>query len=248
MTPNEILQEVTTSSWQPVFHYTDNLDEVVDNILKPHEDYFLKLHSKVKEIIQREIDFATLNEVYEINFHMLCQWQKELFEFKKYIVHKKSCKNIDMYEDGDVDLEQFNYYQDKLDELPNLYIKLGLRTTNVKVGDWTPPHPMFLEDLKSMCFPILRKEELVAREKEFDTQWVLKFPKSEKHESYFTYSSEEKVLRFDSFGYNQAILDSLTEWYKTFETIHFFEDLNGRLGGIVVAILSYLMRQNYLTK
>ena len=207
MTKDQIFQEINTSSWQPVFHYTTNLDEVVDDILKPHEDYFLKLHSKVKEIIQREIDFATLNEVYEINFHMLCQWQKELVEYKKYIIHKESCTNNTMY--GDVDLEQFNYYQDKLDKLPNQYINLGLRTTNVKVGDWTPPHPIFLEELKSMCFPLNLEElnELEGNAREF-----------------------------------------LINWYKVFETIHFFEDLNGRLGGIVVAILSFLLTKNYLTK
>ena len=51
MTNQDILDEVATSKWQPEFEFTDDLDEVVDSILKPHEDYFLGLHSKVEEII-----------------------------------------------------------------------------------------------------------------------------------------------------------------------------------------------------
>ena len=34
-------------------------------------------------------------------------------------------------------------------------------------------------------------------------------------------------------------VDSLIEWYKDFETIHPFQDGNGRVGGIVVAIYAH---------
>ena len=40
----------------------------------------------------------------------------------------------------------------------------------------------------------------------------------------------------------------LTYWYQIFETIHFFEDLNGRLGGIIINILSYILTGKYLIK
>ena len=40
---------------------------------------------------------------------------------------------------------------------------------------------------------------------------------------------------------------NLLNWYKLFETIHPLEDLNGRTGGIVVAVLSYLKYGYFLT-
>lgn len=77
--------------------------------------------------------------------------------------------------------------------LPNLHINLGLRQTEVKVGSWTPPHPMFLPDFVRNLFPV------------YASDW-----------------------------------QSLVDWYKQFQTVHPFEDLNGRVGGIIVAALYQL--------
>ena len=85
MNKEQILQEVKNSKWQPEFIYTDNLNDVVDDILKPHEDYFLNLHEKVKEIIEREIEYGKTVENYKITFADTCNWQKELFEYKKKV-------------------------------------------------------------------------------------------------------------------------------------------------------------------
>lgn len=47
-------------------------------------------------------------------------------------------------------------------------------------------------------------------------------------------------LIVNSFPVNKGELDiDLVKWYKDFETIHPFQDGNGRIGGIVVAALSY---------
>jgi len=43
-----------------------------------------------------------------------------------------------------------------------------------------------------------------------------------------------------------SVSDDLSEWYRKFQTIHPFEDGNGRVGGIVVAVLSYLRDGVYM--
>lgn len=197
MTKEQILNEVATSNWQPQFEFTIDLDAVVDSINKPHEDYFLGMNPVVKEIIERGIKHCIGNRIYDDNYNYqitfadVCNWQKELFEYKKRIIR-------------------------------NQYINLGLRTTNVKVGNWNPPAPYFLEDLKEMCFPIVLNQN--------DT---LKLGTICEGGSIFT----DDQIKF-----------WLTKWYKIFETIAYMEDLNGRLGGIVINILSYILTGKYLIK
>lgn len=222
MTKEDILNEVATSNWQPKFEFTNNLDLVVDSILKPHEDYFLGLHSKVKEIIEREIErlsgfnFGRLFNLRDsqITFEDICNWQKELFKYKKCLIgntqiQSETYQTTEEYKKMFPALYEYKLFANKVKNLPNQYINLGLRKINVKVGDWTPPHPMFLEDLKEMCFPVVPDKVRVT---------------------------------------NEEVLDALTQWYKIFQTIYFFEDLNGRVGGIVINILSYVLTGKYLIK
>lgn len=212
MTQKQILKEVETSNWQPKFKFTDNLDAVVDSILLPHEDYVLNLHDKVKEIIEREIEYANQNhETYSITFADICNWQKELFEYK--VLLWSDLTKLDDEEDFEVEVCSF----------PNLYINLGLRSTTVKVGNFTPPHPMFLEDLKVMCFPLKIDSEFLTLPSVYDNGLI---NGSKIDDEYFKYW--------------------ITEWYKIFQTVHYFEDLNGRLGGIVINILSYILTNKYL--
>ena len=239
MNKEQILNEVANSDWQPEFEFTDDLDRVVDAILKPHEDYFLGLHSKVKEIINREIDYFTdyhkqcvsvgepEQSYYKVTFADMCNWQKELFEHKKRII-------ADFYNELNEDLSidgamRLSTKIRIIEELPNLYLdvenKLGLRNSIVTVGKWTPPHPIYLEDLKEMCFPIKVMQDK-TQQVHLGTNW-------------FNVTKREDVKL-------KQILYHLTEWYKVFETIHFFNDLNGRVGGIVINILSYLLTGKYL--
>lgn len=210
---DKILQEIKTSLWQPKFEFTNDLDKVVDDILKPHEDYFLKLHSKVKEIIEREVKYAEDNENYSITFVDVCNWQKELLDFKLQIID--------------------DYGTFKAVNLPNQYITLGLRQSNVKVGNWTPPEPMFLEELKSMCFPITMDFDC-RRRFSLDYSWQIE--------------GLVAHLITDEENFEQELLLALTEWYKKFQTIHFFEDLNGRLGGIIINIISQITTNKFITK
>jgi hypothetical protein len=207
------------------FEFTDNLDAVVDSVLKPREDYFLGLHSKVKEIIETAIadyERGDITEFYEISFNNVCNWQKELFEHKMNIIkgHSQILSNIN-WQAAARSQSTLNKLEisEKAIKLPNQHIKLGLRTTNVKVGNWTPPEPMFLEGLKSMCFPINVVEN------------ILDLPLS------LTYSINHRLYE-----------NKLTEWYKIFENIHFFEDFNDVIGCIVVNIFSYVLTGKYLIK
>jgi len=228
MTKLQILQQVAESNWQPEFEFTDDIDRVVDSILKPHEDYFLGLHSKIKEIIKREISYAKSVDNYTITFADICNWQKELFEHKKELIDV-AVSNLDQQ-----DLESHHtQFAIKAGCLPNQHINLGLRIVNVRVGNWNPPKPMFLEDLKEMCFPLML---------EFDCRKTIDY-------SYYLNTGTEAVFEedFDDvLKYEKEILQMLTNWYKIFETIHFFQDLNGRAGGIVINIISYILTGKYL--
>ena len=221
MTNQDILDEVATSKWQPEFEFTDDLDAVVDSILKPHEDYFLGLHSKVKGIIQREISYAKTVDTYQITFADVSNWQKELFEYKK----RKIEDLVSLIQYGDRANLSDSY---KAQDLPNQYINLGLRDTNVKVGKWIPPAPMFLENLKEMCFPVKTITE------DNDITVYLLGTRLEK---------EEGMIQDKDF-----ILEILTDWYKIFQSVHFYNDFNGRVGGIVINIISYILTGKYLIK
>ena len=78
---------------------------------------------------------------------------------------------------------------------------------------------MLLEELKEFCFPIKIDDDIVSI-----------------HYREICHGRDNKQL-----------LNTLTDWYKLFNQIHFFEDLNGRLGGIVVNILSHILTGKYVT-
>ncbi len=229
MTNQDILDEVATSKWQPEFEFTDDLDAVVDSILKPHEDYFLGLHSKVEEIIEREIFYAITVDNYKITFADACNWQKELFEHKMKIIkgHSLILSNINWQAvaNSQSTLNKLRISERAI-KLPNQYINLGLRQTNVKVGEWTPPAPMFLEDLKGMCFPLkISDNEFLTLPDCYDEGLI---KNSKVDDDYFKYW--------------------ITQWYKICMTCHYWDDLNGRVGGIVINILSYILTGKYLIK
>ena len=257
MTKEQILKEVANSNWQPTFKFTDDLDAVVDSILQPHEDYFLGLHGKVKEIIEREIKNRTDTSILQIvipeavnsiTFADVCNWQKELFEYKKYQMRewtdRANCieqANLKPYEisDREVLIKCIN-------NLPNQYINLGLRSTNVIVGNFIPPHPMFLVDLKEMCFPIIIENSSYKRNSiDIYSQLYMGNEFVWFQGDYVDTNDFENPI-IDEINLESSLLNELTNWYKLFNQIHFFEDLNGRIGGIVINILSYILTNKYL--
>lgn len=149
MTFEQILDEVSTSKWQPEFIWVDSVEECADLINRPHEDYPLGVQ-------------GTIDMIREFEGSGMISWP--------------NAQNIQKY-----------VYESKND---GTYLNIGIRQVAVKVGDWVPPHPMFLPKFIDQIFPIFHDR-------------------------------------------------NLTEWYKIFQTIHPFEDLNGRVGGIILAVLSF---------
>lgn len=239
MTKQDILDEVATSQWQPVFTFTDDLDAVVDSILKPHEDYFLGLHDKVKGIIQRECLFRDSDETRHvaITFADVSNWQKELFMYRhdRINYHYDNSDYATICPDDLTEEEEDLWYENQSKHtdiykqskgLPNLFINLGLRDTNIQTGKWTPPAPMFLEDLKEMCFPLkIADNEFLTLPNYYDDGLI---KDSKVDDDYFKYW--------------------ITEWYKTFKLCYFFEDFNEELSNIVINILSYILTGKYLIK
>lgn len=102
------------------------------------------------------------------------------------------------------------------------YVMFGLgsrgayRSVNVRVGSYRPPEHIFVKELMQKILPI----KLVDHQ----------LPEHEKHNSLNVIANDR----------------DLTRWYSLFETIHPFEDGNGRVGGIVAGAISYSRYGEYL--
>lgn len=177
MTFQDIINEVESSAWQPEFEWVSSIKEVSERINSPHEDYPLGVQPTIQIL-------GLLTDEKTLSWADACNIQKFLFIDKQ---------------------DQIRNSSGKLSHLPNQFINLGLRRTEVKVGNWKPPHPMFLQELVDEIFPVFLTDMPFA------------------HERQKQISSNTELI----------------EWYKWFETIHPFEDLNGRVGGIIVAVLSH---------
>lgn len=200
MNIQDIINEVKTSKWQPQFEFTDNFDYAVDSILIPHEDYFLKLHDKVKEIILSEVEFAKTQTSADFNYLPIFEIGiREIFTYQKMLFDDKFKKVV-----------QTGAYH-----LPNRYIPMGYRQHSVKLPNFVPPMPMYVPTLLENIIPVKIENGKMS---------------------------------------NKIGITDLTEFYKVFQTIHPFDDLNGRVGGIVMNIISklifdkWIVNKEYLNK
>jgi hypothetical protein len=195
MTFLDILNEVESSSWQPEFEWVSSSKEVSEKINSPHEDYPLGVRPTMDMI-------NAFAGVEKITWADACNIQKFLFTAKQDQI-KNAVEDSDKY----LDEPELSIHEvaGKYERLPNLHINLGMRKTEVKVGDWNPPHPMFIQDLIEQIFSV---------------SWHV------------------QTQKFCIPHYKLGTISPIF-WYKLFETIHPFEDLNGRVGGIIVAVLSH---------
>lgn len=196
MTFQDIIKEVESSTWQPEFEWVSSIEEVADRINAPHEDYPIGVKPTIQMI-------GLMKDEQRITWADACNIQKFLQTAKlKEIEFAKVMADNEWETFGDT-LEYTKL--ESITQLPNQHISLGLRKTNVQVGSWAPPHPMFLQELIDKIFPV----------------FLTDMP--------FIHERQKQI--FSNI--------ELIEWYKWFETIHPFEDLNGRVGGIIVAVLSH---------
>ena len=233
MKPTEILNEINNSTFQYKFEFTNNIDSAVDNLLKIDEDYFLNLNNEVKELIQKEIEYAIqLNEhssfqkqnfensllgvfakpleSYEITFEYVCRLKKEIFEHKIQIIE-------------DINSDAFNDY---LNCKPNYLesLKLAKKANNLLNKNIN----LELRNLKEMCFPLS-----ISSIKEKSFFWLL-------------IAAEIDKLPETKEDWDSIYLLVLEDWYKVFQKINFFGDFNHKLGGIIINIFSYLITGKYL--
>jgi hypothetical protein len=256
MTKEQLMEMFETDNFQSKLEFTTNIEEAIESILNPHEDCFLELHNKVRKMIEREIKDRTDSSIlqiivpestYLITFADICNLQKELFEHKKEIIRYSLLSHSQSYysEGQFISDDDTDYW--KINNLPNQHINLGLRQKEVTVSGRKCPHPMLLEELKELCFPI-------------DIQWGLFKRNSIDYyhqlhlgnrfvwfESAYVDTENFDNPIIDKINLEDSLLNELTNWYKLFNQIHFFEDLNGRLGGIVVNILSHILTGKYVT-
>jgi hypothetical protein len=235
MTKKDILNEVANSEWQPEFEFTDSINDAVDSILKPHEDYGLGLHSELIKILEEEKELSDNGQDLLINISWILDVQKRLYD------HKLSLLTEEWY------------------WLPNTNLHneaggLGLRNRAVEVKGWIPPKHYLIPILLDMCLPIM-------------INWDCSVCGSM---DYYAATSLSEIASFNSvdtvhysgnntFGsggygwypvlqdkYEADILKGLTQWYKVFEAIHPLNDLNGRVGGLIINIVSHNLTGKYL--
>ena len=222
MNIHQIYEETQTSKWQPKFKITDDINEVVKMINLGHEDDPIN-HKATREMIE----FYCLSENCSFTLGQALSIQKYLFDKKiKYVqsIRKKYsdylAADLDDINDSFSDQEDLDF----VNNLPNLHIQLGMRNVNVKVGNWVPPSPMFLTDLVQSIFPI-----------QFSNNCELMMD---------NYGLTAQILMRNEPIYNMELLQ---QWYKIFQTIHPLNDLNGRVGGIIIAVLGKKIFGKYLT-
>jgi len=232
---DKILNEVKNSNWQPEFEFTDNINDAVDSILKPHEDYGLGLHSELIKILKEEQELAEDNEYIFIDIGWILDIQRRLYKHKLSLV-----------------TEEWNW-------LPNINLHkeiggLGFRNRDVKVGNWIPPKHYLIHNLIKMCFPIAINsscistltldyydETLLSEIASFDSRDTVT-----RDENYDFLKSGYVWIKELQDKYESDILKGLTQWYKVFQTIHPLNDLNGRVGSLVINIVSYNLTGKYI--
>jgi hypothetical protein len=235
MTKKDILNQVTNSKWQPEFEFTDNINDAVDSILKPHEDYGLGLHSELIKILEEEEELASDGQDLLINISWILDVQKRLYN------HKLSLLTEEWY------------------WLPNTNLHnetggLGLRNRAVQVGSWIPPGHYLIPILLDMCLPIMINwDSSLTFSMDYYAQTSLSEIASFHSVDTVKYDNNDSMWS-GGYGWYQElqdkyeadILKGLTQWYKVFETIHPLNDLNGRVGGLIINIVSHNLTGKYL--
>jgi len=206
---SNIIFTCQTSTWQPKFAFSDNIMDVAKCINYGHEDLGI-LNDATRQIIERLV----VAKKHRFSWQDICDIQQELYDSKRYIIKMEKVRYelLESSNNKNFDMRAECRYVNKLLNLPNLDIPLGLRKRFVKVGTYKPPHNVYLPLLIKHIFPVQATIKPMAVKDCFDGN--------------YTYH--------------------LLNWYKIFETIHPLEDLNGRLGGIVVAVLSYFTYGKFL--
>lgn len=216
--------------WNPEFYWTNDITQCVDDINRPHEDYPVRNDITLK-VLEHYIRKFSNNDkrIAEDGYgNVYIRKSTVLTIVDIFDIHKDIMSVSGTTTDGDV------IYPLSERELGNF------RTHTVKVGVTIPPAPQKLPELIKSVIPIyIQSNELVRTDPKILVNRFSMFLSYDTNDM-INWNRSSSINNVTKERFLVELANLIKNWYIAFENIHPFSDGNGRVGGVVVALLSYI--------